>query len=99
MTLLLHGQFILFGRKNAPESVRIPGAPHGPIEVDGEDTLLVAAVERESDRFRGIGVTIWGIDITRCSVGHPVPSAGLGATWGLDESQRSYVAAVSGSSR
>ena len=60
---------------------------------------MVAAVERESDRFRGIGVTIWGIDITRCPVGHPVPSAGLGATWGLAESQPSYVAAVSGSSR
>ena len=82
-----------------PGSVRILGAHHGPIEVDGEDTLLVAAVERESDRFRGIGVTIREIDITRCLVRPPVASPGLGATWGLDESQPFYVAAVSGSSR
>jgi hypothetical protein len=60
---------------------------------------LVAAVERESDRFRGIGVTIRGIDITRYLVRPPVAIAGFGATWGLDESQLVYVAAVSGSSR
>jgi hypothetical protein len=64
-----------------------------------EDTLLVAAEERESDRFQGIDVTIWGIDFTRCPGGHPVPSAGLGATSGLAESQPFYVAAISGSSR
>jgi hypothetical protein len=82
-----------------PGSDRIPGAPHGLIEVDGEDTLLDAAVERESDRFRAIGVTIWGIDISRCLVGHPVPSTVPGATSGLAESQPFYVAAISGSSR
>jgi hypothetical protein len=82
-----------------PGSVRILRARHGPIEVDGEDTLLDAAVERESDRFRAIGVTIWGIDISRCPVGHPIPSASFGATWGLGESRPYYVAAVSGSSR
>jgi hypothetical protein len=82
-----------------PGSDRILRARHGPIEVDGEDTLLVAVVERESDQYRGIGVTIWGIDISRCPVGHPIPSASFGATWGLGESWPYYVAAVSGSSR
>ena len=86
-------------REERPGAVRIPGAPHGPIEIDGEDTLLVAAVERESDRFRGIDMTIWGIDITRCPDGHLVPSAVPDATSGLAESQPFYVAAVSGSSR
>ena len=98
-TLLLHSQFILTRTEEHPGSVRMLGAPHGPLDVDEEDTVLVAAEERESDRFRGIGVTIWGIGITRCPDGHPVLSAGFGAMWGLDESQPSYVAAVSGSSR
>ncbi len=82
-----------------PGSDRILRARHGPIEVEGEDTLLDAAVERDSDRFRAIGVTIWGIDITRCPDGYLVLSAVLGATSGLAESQPFYVAAVSGSSR
>jgi hypothetical protein len=64
------------------------------MDVDGEEWLLIAATEWESNRFRDVRVANWGIKISRCPVGHRDPSTRLSAMWSSDEVPAPCVVAV-----